>query len=77
MQKNNQTVNIERVADTSRFTKRIGSTVYNVGVYFKQDAKETMEDKILRLIRNDSNYSQNNGIMESLQTERLPERSSV
>jgi len=77
MQKNNQAVNIQRVADTSRFTKRIGSTVYNVGVYFKQDAKETMEDKILRLIRNDSNYSQNNGIMESLQTERLPERSSV
>ena len=77
MQKNNQTVNIQRVADTSRFTKRIGSTVYNVGIYFKQDAKETMEDKIFRLVKNELNCSQKNGIMVTLQTERLPERSSV
>jgi c-di-AMP phosphodiesterase-like protein len=77
MQKNNQKVNIERVADTSRFTKRIGSTIYNVGVYFKQDAKETIEDKILRLVRNDFNCSQKNGTMVVLQTERLPERSSI
>jgi len=53
MQKNNQTVNIERVADTSRFTKRIGSVLYEVRVHFKQDAKEKMEQKILRLIKND------------------------
>jgi len=33
--------------------KRIGSTVYEVRVYFNQDAKETMNDKIMRLIRND------------------------
>ena len=77
MQKNNQTVNIQRVADTSRFTKRIGSTVYNVGIYFKQDAKETMEDKIFRLVKNELNCSQKNGIMVTLQTERMPERSSV
>ena len=60
-----------------RFTKRLGSTVYEVNVYFNQDAKEKMEDKILRLIKNDYDYSQNNGIMEVLQTERLPERSSI
>ena len=77
MHKNNQTVNIQRVADTSRFTKRIGSTVYKVGIYFKQDAKETMEDKIIRLVKNEWNCSQNYGIMKVLQTERLPERSSV
>ena len=77
MHKNNQTVNIQRVADTSRFTKRIGSTVYKVGIYFKQDAKETMEDKIIRLVKNEWNCSQNYGIMGVLQTERLPERSSV
>ena len=53
MQKNNQTVNIERVADTSRFTKRIGSVLYEVRVHFKKDAKEKMEQKILRLIKND------------------------
>ena len=50
MQKNKPTANIERLADTSRFTKRIGSTVYTVAVYFKQDAKETLEDKVFRLI---------------------------
>ena len=36
-----------------RFTKRLGSTVYEVRVCFNQDAKETMDDKIMRLIRND------------------------
>ena len=34
-----------------RFTKRLGSTVYEVNVYLNQDAKETMNDKKLRLIR--------------------------
>jgi len=33
--------------------KRIGSTVYEVNVYFNPDAKETMNDKIMRLIRNE------------------------
>ena len=31
--------------------KRIGSIVYEVGIYFNQNAKETMNDKILRLIK--------------------------
>jgi hypothetical protein len=34
--------------------KRIGSTVYEVRIFFNHDAKETMEDKILRLIRNEA-----------------------
>ena len=34
-----------------RFTKRLGSIVYEVEVRFNQDAKETMDDKIKRLIR--------------------------
>ena len=33
--------------------KRIGSTVYEVNVYFNSDAKETMNDKTMRLIRNE------------------------
>ena len=40
-------------AQTSRFNKRIGSVTYEVSVHFKTDAKETMEGKILRLIKND------------------------
>jgi hypothetical protein len=67
--------------------KRIGSTVYVKNVYLKEDAVESMQDKILRLVKNDCestkktknglNCSQKNDIMEVLQTERLPERSSV
>ena len=34
-----------------RFTKRHGSIVYEVAIHFNQDAKETMEDKKLRLIK--------------------------
>ena len=37
-----------------RFTKRIGSTVYKVNVSFRQDAKETIDEKILRLMLNDA-----------------------
>jgi len=44
---------IQRVADTSRFSKRIGSIIYDVGVHFKTDAKETLDTKILRLIKNE------------------------
>ena len=36
-----------------RFTKRIGSTIYRVTVHFKPDAKETLEDKLLRLMENE------------------------
>ena len=34
-------------------TRHIGKTTYNVRVYLSETAEETMEDKILRLIRND------------------------
>ncbi|MDR0293188.1 MAG: transposon-encoded TnpW family protein [Oscillospiraceae bacterium] len=53
MHNKNQTVNIQRVADTSRFNKRIGSIIYEIEINFKKDAKETMDKKIMRLIKND------------------------
>ena len=34
-------------------TRRIGSTTYKVKVHFSDNEKETMEDKIMRLIHND------------------------
>ena len=34
-------------------TRHIGNTTYKVRVYLSETAEETMEDKILRLIRND------------------------
>lgn len=33
-----------------KLLKRIGSTTYEVSVHFSRTSKETMEDKILRLI---------------------------
>jgi len=33
------------------FTKRIKSTVYEVNVYFSQTSKETINDKIVRLLK--------------------------
>ena len=40
-------------AEPYKFRKRIGSTVYVTNVYFKDDAVETMDDIILRLINSD------------------------
>jgi len=53
MHKNSKPVKIQRDADTSRFAKRIGSVTYEVGIHFKKDAKETMDKKIMRLIKNE------------------------
>jgi len=36
-------------------SKRIGGTIYRVGVKFCSESKETMQDKILRLVKNDLN----------------------
>lgn len=35
------------------FIRHIGHTTYKVRVHLSENAKETMEEKILRLIRND------------------------
>lgn len=35
-------------------TKRIGSTTYKVSVHFSQTSKETMGDKIIRMIEKDA-----------------------
>lgn len=37
-----------------RLTKRIGSTTYKVSVHFSRTSKETMGDKIIRLIEKDA-----------------------
>ena len=37
----------------SYMTRRIGGTTYKVRVAFSESGKETMEDKILRMIRNE------------------------
>ena len=57
-------------------TRRIGSTVYEVNVNFNQDAKETMDEKLLRIVKNRLNLQAKNDKMVMLQTSGLPERSS-
>jgi hypothetical protein len=48
----------EKRSEPMKLLKRIGSTTYMVSVYFSKTSKETMEEKILRLIerevRNDA-----------------------
>ena len=36
------------------FSRRIGSTTYRVGVHFSRTSMETLNDKIARLIKNDT-----------------------
>ena len=48
----NKEVNNEN-SNFSYMTRRIGSTIYKVRVVFNESGTETMEDKILRIIRNE------------------------
>ena len=74
----NQTKNqITTAPEQFVLRRRIGSTVYEVSCYLNPDAKETMDDKIMRLVQNDLHFSPENATMTSLQTGRLPERESA
>ena len=56
--------------------RRIGSTTYKVKVYFKEDG-ETIEDKILRIVRNEGFKSDEPcGIISLPQMSRQSERSA-
>lgn len=71
-----QTLNnpTEPTFEAQSFVKRIGSTVYEVNVHFNPNTKETMNDKILRLMQTDLNLGPVNGTITMPQTSRLPER---
>ena len=66
-----------KTATPLKMRKRIGSTVYVTNVYFKNDAAETMNDKILRLIKNDLKFGSKNDNIKVLQMGGLPERGSL
>ena len=58
-------------------TRRIGNTTYKVRAFFKENESETMEDKILRLIRHEGlALPQNCGKMDMPQMNRQSERSA-
>ena len=48
------TVKTEQPHESKTFTKRIGSTNYRVSVHFSDTSRETMNEKIMRLIKNDA-----------------------
>ena len=57
--------------------RRIGSTNYKVKVYFSNTENETMEEKILRMVKNDAMNSDTEcAIMELPQMSRQSERSA-
>ena len=64
-------------APSGRFSQRIGSTAYRVSVFFPGEENETLEAKILRLVKNDLNFEPERGRMETLQTGRLPDGGSL
>jgi hypothetical protein len=59
------------------FNKRIGSMTYRVSIHWGAPNSEKLEDKILRLIKNDLTNAANYAIINSPQMVRLPERSSL
>ncbi len=57
--------------------RRIGSTTYRARVFFNPEAKETLDDKVLRLLKNELQSSPENATMKPLQAGWLSERSSA
>jgi len=61
----------------SYITRRIGATTFKVKVVYNNTGNETMEDKILRIVRNEVlENGEKCGIMELPQMSRQSERSA-
>ena len=68
---------MEQAKQEQFIIRRIGGTTYKVRVVFNESGGETMEDKILRIVRNDMVTSDGTyGIMETPQMSRQSERSA-
>lgn len=52
--------------------RRIGSTTFNVNVHFNKEGRETLEEKVLRLMKNDLNFIAKNANIKPLQAGWLP-----
>ena len=68
---------MEQTKQEQFIIRRIGGTTYKVRVAFSDTAAETMEEKILRMIRNEGVTNGGTyGIMETPQMSRQSERSA-
>ncbi len=67
----------DRIDSETYLTRRIGNTVYKVKISFSETGTETMEDKILRMIRNEAvTTGELCGTIEAPQMSRQSERSA-
>ena len=62
------------VTESFVLRRRIGSTTYRVGIYFNPSAKETLNAKVSRLLKNDLQSAWEDATMEPLQAGCLSER---
>ncbi len=70
-------VTISTITPGLTFSRRMGSTNYKVKVHFDPNATDTMEDKIMRMIRNECLESDDPcGIIDPLLMSRQSERSA-
>ena len=53
MTQNTATVKTTRPNPAGSFSMRIGNTTYVIGVHFSQTSKDTLEDKMKRLMRDE------------------------
>jgi hypothetical protein len=44
---------VKEPQEPHRFVKRLGSTTFHVSIRFSETSRETADDKIARMIRND------------------------
>lgn len=62
---------------STTMTRRIGSTVFKVNIFTKEDGADTMEDKILQMIRREGLASPPDcGMIDVPQMNRQSERSA-
>ena len=57
--------------------RQIGSTTYRVKLHFKPNPRETLDEKVRRLLKNDLQSASKNATMDSLQADWLSERGSL
>ena len=69
----NSTTNPEPIA----FTHKVGSTIYQVNIRFDNAGKESLEEKILRMMKNDLTSAGKYGKMTLPQADWLSERGSI
>ena len=53
MAQNNKAVQTPKAKPAGSFSMRMGNTTYIIGVHFSKESKDTLEDKMKRLMRDE------------------------